>query len=262
MIAEKGMIGRLKTEHEQFQKYAEMNSNFSFKVTKMIMGTDVPSVYELNYKVRSFTGINENNTPVFGDVHRFNFDLSNNYPYVKPALFAITPVWHPNIKYFDPLKGRICFNWEVMGNHTMLHLLLMLNDILTYENYFAKIGEFPYPEDLEVAKWVNEYGDPKGYIDELRRYHEISSNGVDNINKSSDDTRTIENRVQSFIQQLFDSNDDAMMVNIEEIEPVFLLKRFQDENNAMQVQPSPELISLISNETDRLKNEGKIWVIL
>lgn len=262
MIAtERGIIGRLKTEYEQFQKYTEMNSNFSFKVTKTIMGTNVPCIYELTYKVRTFTGINEDNTPVYGDVHRFSFDLSNNYPHVKPALFSMTPVWHPNIKYFDPLKGRICFNYEVMGNHTMLHLLLMLNDMLTYENYFAKIGEEPYPEDLEVARWVNEYGDPKGYIDELRRYHDVNRNKVSNTNSSSD-SHTVEDRIQMFIQQLFNSNGDAMIVNAEDIEPAFLFKRFQDENNAVQVQQNPELISLISNETDRLKNEGKIWVML
>src|SRR5688572_14701307 len=104
MSAVKGTLGRLKAEQAQFEKYAELNKNFSFRVLQNIMGTDVPAVYELTYRLRTFTSINEDNSPNYGDEHRFSFDLNNNYPFVKPALYATTPVWHPNIKYFDPQK--------------------------------------------------------------------------------------------------------------------------------------------------------------
>ena len=37
--------------------------------------------------------------------------------------------------------------------------------MIQYKNYHAKLGQDPYPEDVEAAKWVTNYAEPRGLID-------------------------------------------------------------------------------------------------
>lgn len=166
MIAEKGVIARLKTEHEQLKRCSEMCNKISFIVTENVPNTDTPCAYELVFKVKTFIGIYPDHSPMFGYSHGVCLDISDNYPYKKPFFQMMTPVWHPNILCHGPRKGSIDFNAERID--TALSCLASLHHMLTYRDYYAEIDSYPYPEDLDVAKWVKDYGEPMGFIDELR----------------------------------------------------------------------------------------------
>jgi ubiquitin-protein ligase len=254
----KGTIQRLANELAQFEIYKGMTDFFSYNVLKYHPeANDVPISYELTFKLRSFIGINSDNTPVFGENHKFEFDLGNNYPLQKPVLKSKTDIWHPNIKFFNPGKGRICFNWDVLSNHGMLHLLIMLEDMLKYDNYFALGDTPPYPEDQEVALWVREYGEPLGYIEKLIKYHMEN----DQKNSSEDKPKTIEDTIKYFLLDFFSRIGDPALVDEDDLDSDKLLNIFKNFNQALPNTNDKELTSIINFQIEGFKEEGKIWVM-
>ena len=139
----------------------------------------LPTAYRVTYRLRSICGVQrpeepeEPNPPVFADTFLMHIGLPDNYPSVDglPAFRFLTrdddgrPVphpWHPNIRYYGEFAGRVCLNMPdtytdlVWGVERVAHYL-------RYDLYHAR-NEAPFPEDLRVAQWVVEQGEPKGWI--------------------------------------------------------------------------------------------------
>ena len=82
--------------------------------------------------------------------------------------------WHPNIRYYGDFAGRVCLNAEAFGSFTDLSWYIdRVARYLTFETYHAKIGVPPFPEDDTVAEWVIKQAEPQGWIEELKKYHNV-----------------------------------------------------------------------------------------
>lgn len=124
----------------------------------------VPRQYSISYNVKSIVGVDENNDPVYDDLHEMIITYPPKFPFEAPMLKMKSDAWHPNIKSSGPFKGRICSNTDNFGKgYTLDKLALRIGEFLQYKNYHA-IDTPPYPEDAEVAKWVREHGEVKGFF--------------------------------------------------------------------------------------------------
>ncbi len=265
-----GVNRRKLNELALVKEYMDFNPDFSYRVLKYKVGeSDIPEIFEFTFNMRSFVGIQADDTPIIGEKHVFTFDMGGKYPMQKPELLALTYVWHPNIKFYHT-KRSVCFNWDATGNVTVFHILSMLYDMLRYDNYWAE-NEPPYPDDLEVALWVRKVGEPKGYIKQLKDYYielENLQNAKINDGDLSKDQNTrsrlsLEESLVRFVHEyLAEMGSFPIMPQHEELNPALIWERFVKENNALNSDDKTEPSSrfgLISLEIDRLINEGKIY---
>ena len=142
----------------------------------------LPTSYLVDYRIRSICGVENverlgepgvQNPPIFADGFRMSLTLPQSYPCVDgaPEFRFLTadaggnPIphpWHPNIRYFGPMAGRVCLN----VNDTWTGLAWgvgRIADYLRYDRYHA-VAEPPYPEDMQVAAWVVRQGEPNEWI--------------------------------------------------------------------------------------------------
>ena len=142
----------------------------------------LPVGYLIDYHLRSICGVDHEdqlnepgvmNTPVFATGFQMKIELPSGYPDVDapPSLQFLTATtdgkdiphpWHPNIRYFGDVAGRVCLNMA----DTYADLcwgVVRVASYLRYDTYHA-IMENPYPEDLKVAAWVRYQGEPNGWI--------------------------------------------------------------------------------------------------
>ena len=114
----------------------------------------LPTEYVVKYDIRSICGIDASGTPLFAPCFTMKITLPPDYPQIDaPPEFRFVEAdgsrhlpWHPNIRYYDDMAGRVC-----------------LNMYLRYELYHA-LPTPPYPEDLKVAEWVRKQGEPNEWI--------------------------------------------------------------------------------------------------
>lgn len=142
----------------------------------------LPIRYIVDYHIHSICGVTNVeqlnqpgvcNQPLYADCFRMAIDLPDAFPCIDgaPVFRFLTedengqPLlhpWHPNIRFFGPMAGRVCLN----RTDTYTDLVWGVKRIatyLTYERYHA-MAEPPYPEDLQVAAWVIRQAEPMGWI--------------------------------------------------------------------------------------------------
>lgn len=142
----------------------------------------LPVRYRVDYYLRSICGVEQverlgeigvQNRPVFARHFILLLDLPPTYPCVDGAPvyhFQVTdwegkPIphpWHPNIRYFGDMAGRVCLNME----DTYTDLAWGVERIAEYLRYnlYHAVSEPPYPEDMQVAAWVIRQGEPNEWI--------------------------------------------------------------------------------------------------
>ena len=129
---------------------------------------NIPVKYHVHYNIKSITGIDEDQNPIFGNHHTLEISFPPRYPLVPCAIKMVSPVWHPNIKSDGNYKGRICGNVKNFGKAYDLSLLVLrIGEILQYKNYHAEHIP-PYPEDAKVAEWVVSYAEPNDIVSNLK----------------------------------------------------------------------------------------------
>ena len=132
----------------------------------------LPVSYLIDYQIRSICGVTEierlnetgiTNLPLYANRFLMQIDLPANYPCVDgaPRFHFLTtdddghPIphpWHPNIRYFGDMAGRVCIN--MADTYTdLLWGVRRVASYLRYDTYHATL-EPPYPEDLQVAAWM------------------------------------------------------------------------------------------------------------
>lgn len=141
-----------------------------------------PVRYRVEYHLRSLCGVEQveklgekgvANRPLFADAFQMEIVLPPAYPCVDGApefRFLTTddagqPIphpWHPNIRYFGPMAGRVCLNM----NDTYTDLAWGVDRIAQYLRYdlYHAVSEPPYPEDMQVAAWVIRQGEPNEWV--------------------------------------------------------------------------------------------------
>lgn len=142
----------------------------------------LPVRYLVDYHLHSICGVENverlgerdvENPPVFADGFRMEIDLPANYPCIDgvPVFRFLSadqdgrPLphpWHPNIRYFGDMAGRVCLNMD----DTYTDLAWGVDRIAGYLRYdlYHAVSEPPFPEDLQVAAWVIRQGEPKEWI--------------------------------------------------------------------------------------------------
>ena len=142
----------------------------------------LPVRYRVDYRIRSICGVEQverlgeagvENPPLFAEAFRMDIVLPANYPCVDgspefrfqirdEAGKPLPHPWHPNIRWFGDMAGRVCLNMD----DTYTDLAWGVDRIagyLRYEVYHA-VSEPPFPEDMQVAAWVIRQGEPKEWI--------------------------------------------------------------------------------------------------
>lgn len=156
---------RLAKEHLAMIALAEKSTVIAWEV-KGTTDTKVkiPLVYHVHYNIKSITGIDEEQNPIYGNQHTAELTLPTRYPMEPCQLYMKTDIWHPNIKSEGKFVGRICGNARNFGkSYTLDNLTIRIGEILQYKNYLAAFVP-PYPEDSKVAKWVNTFAEPNGIV--------------------------------------------------------------------------------------------------
>lgn len=162
------MTGRQRRRQYEWQKLealAEQRNDIAIIVTaRDELG--IPTAYSIDFHIHSICGVGDDGSPEFADHFTMQLVIPENYPQVDaPPQFRfvgnVLP-WHPNIKYYGEMAGRVCINQL----NTFTDLAWGVERValyLRYELYHA-LPEPPYPEDLKVAEWVRHIGEPKNYI--------------------------------------------------------------------------------------------------
>ena len=204
---------RLAKEHELIEELCSRSNKISYKIIKQFGGLP-PEGYEITYDgVKSIIGINQDNTPVYGEYHVAEIVFPPEYPSSDgpPKCTMKTDAWHPNIRAKNPRKGRICINSKLLGAwHTLDFLILRIGHMLQYKNYHA-IDQDPWPEDPDVAKWVREYAEPKNIVNLLNN---ISVDNTELLKPISSEQST--NIDQMYFQKRI-SDDISEEIEIDDI---------------------------------------------
>ena len=187
-----GREARLLYEWEKIDEYCQRSKDVSYLVRKTTP-KGLPVLYEVEYRIHSFSGVNDpdeqgQQVPEFDDKFLMNIYIPNNYPNIDSKLefkFALKDIngkkiphpWHPNIRYFGDFAGRVCLTTNLYGSYTDLAWYIRrVKHYLKYEAFHDDENKPPFPEDLTVAKWVREQG--KKYIKDLQDYHKKNNTEI------------------------------------------------------------------------------------
>lgn len=179
----KGRNARLLAEWMSIDKLFGEDGEVSYSVVKR-NAFGLPVVYCVEYRIRSFCGIAPKDgqgleKPLTADKFLMEICLPNNYPSADgfPSFRFLTHdasgneiahPWHPNIRYYGDYAGRVCLSAAACGTYTDLAWYIgRVRDYLEYNRYHA-LNVAPFPEDMEVAKWVTCQAEPNKWIDKLK----------------------------------------------------------------------------------------------
>ena len=177
-----GRNRRLLHEWQQMSEQLSARNDILWSVRRT-NAEGLPVSYLVDYHIRSICGVTDverlgengmENRPLYAECFRMVIDLPDAFPCIDgaPVFRFLTedeeghPIphpWHPNIRFFRPMAGRVCLN----RTDTYTDLVWGVKRIatyLTYERYHA-VAEPPYPEDMQVAAWVIRQAEPKGWIE-------------------------------------------------------------------------------------------------
>jgi len=165
---------RLAREHMSVDQIK--SDRIKWRVKEKSTKLNIPIKYEVDFHVKSIIGINEDLSPIYGDKHTIEIEFPAKFPLETFKAKTLTPIWHPNIKWDGPTKGRICTNNHSFGRgYDIFWLILRIGEIIQYKNYLAE-NVRPYPEEPKAAKWVLEYAEPKGIVNRDEKIAIDSSN--------------------------------------------------------------------------------------
>jgi|GEM_PF-1243411 len=154
-------------EHERIHKLVQANRDvISYEVTQNSkIYPHPPTVYHITYSLESFIGIEDDETtPIRGKVHEMRLALPTNFPEQTVECKMLTPVWHPNFRFFGPFKGDICTNHKGFGGlYELDEFLIRIGEFLQYKRYLAEDRK-PWPEDPKVARWVRDTAEAEDIV--------------------------------------------------------------------------------------------------
>ncbi len=176
-----GRNRRLYNEWKRIEQRLKGRDDISYTVER-VNSESLPVSYRVVYNILSICGVsnvehlNEAgvvNEPIFARRFIMDIDIPANYPCIDGApVFRfltkdesgndIAHPWHPNIRYFGSFAGKVCIN-ALNTNVDIAWCIERIAYYLRYELYQAII-EPPYPEDMNVARWVLKQGEPKEWI--------------------------------------------------------------------------------------------------
>jgi ubiquitin-protein ligase len=147
-------IRRLRGDHELMQKLVAQSDLIEFKATSARQGLP-PETYIVTYKCKGIASVDRSGNPKFGNLHRVEIYLHNQYPQRWPGMKWLTPIWHPNINH---INGSVCVDaaWWT-ASRSLDRLVIMIGEMVQYKNYHDDPTKPPFPWDPEAARWCREY---------------------------------------------------------------------------------------------------------
>jgi len=111
--------------------------------------------YFVTYHCKGIIGVDKQGNPKFGNKHRVEIYLHNQYPQRWPGMKWLTPIWHPNINH---LNGTVCIDaaWWT-ASRSLDRLVLMIGEMVEYKNFHDDPTKPPFPWDPEAARWCRAY---------------------------------------------------------------------------------------------------------
>lgn len=155
---------RYADDHLKMLELSVRSKIIDWEIRETVTPLKIPSVYHVHYHLRSITGLNDEQLPIYGDHHIMELSITTRYPVEPCKAYMLTDVWHPNIKSEGKFKGRICVNVKGFGlTYSLDQVVLRVGEILQFKNYLAEFVP-PYPEDEKAAKWVREFAEPNDIL--------------------------------------------------------------------------------------------------
>lgn len=165
----KGRQRRLLNEWTDIQNAIAERDDIKVEV-EQTNAAGLPTSYRVTFFIRSICGTDDDDKPLFAPRFVMMITLPPDYPQVDaPPEFRFVKTidchnmpWHPNIRYFGDMAGRVCLN----RLNTFTSLAWGIERValyLRYELYHA-LPTPPYPEDIKVAEWVRKKGEPNEWI--------------------------------------------------------------------------------------------------
>lgn len=145
---------RLKADYERMRQLEGRTSLISFEAQSVHKGVP-PERYIVTFKCKSIVGVSRRGEPKFGNHHKVEVYLHNQYPQRWPGLKWLTPIWHPNINH---LNGSVCIDaaWWTAAR-SLDRLIVMMGEMLQYKNFHDDPTKPPFPWDPEAARWCRAY---------------------------------------------------------------------------------------------------------
>ncbi len=186
-----GRNRRLLNEWRRLEERLQYRSDIVCRVSAT-NAQQLPIGYVVEYNIRSICSVEhvekmddptETHTPVFADHFVMQIDIPDQYPCVDaPPAFHFLSIddqgheiphpWHPNIRFFGEMAGRVCINMA----DTFTDLIWGVERVAHYLRYdtYRAISAPPYPEDLKVATWVLREAEPNGWLSFSQQKSQIS----------------------------------------------------------------------------------------
>ncbi len=176
----KGRNLRLFNEWKSIDEGLSKRDDIDYQIDKLNL-SGLPVEYTIHYHIKSICGVedidklnecNVVNVPIFANEFFMKIFIPAAYPCADaPFEFVfktsengkeISHPWHPNIRYFGEMAGRVCLN--KLDNFTdIVWYIKRVASYLSYERYCATL-EAPYPEDLKVAQWVRQQAEQNDWL--------------------------------------------------------------------------------------------------
>jgi len=157
---------RLKKERLALEKLTAESDYVKAIPIERVEGSE-PERYRIEFSCRGIERIDAAQNPVFSDHHEVSILCDESFPSDVPKLRWETPIWHPNIQHGEP--KAVCVNKaEWLGGMGLDDLVRLMFEMVQYKNYHADAESQPFPLDLDVARWVREFAEPRGIVDKRR----------------------------------------------------------------------------------------------
>jgi hypothetical protein len=118
--------------------------------------------YIITFTCKGLSRLSPDGIPELSEHHEMKLEFSSSFPANEPSLLWMTDIWHPNIGH---QTHHVCTN-ELSNwypQKSLMDFVVGIGEMVQYKRYFAR-AEPPFPEDREVAKWVREVAEPKGWV--------------------------------------------------------------------------------------------------
>lgn len=154
MVNASPRMRRLKGDFDLMTQLAAQSDVITFDAKPVRPGMP-PEKYVVTFRCRGIVGIDKNGNPKYGEIHRVEIYLHNQYPQRWPGLKWLTPIWHPNINH---LNGSVCIDaaWWT-ASRSLDRLVVMLGEMVEYKNFHDDPKKPPFPWDADAARWSRLY---------------------------------------------------------------------------------------------------------
>jgi len=161
---------RLLKEFIELSRFLKNTNKIFFEVIEWDKKS-IPRKFMISYLIDSIIGVNEDYQPVIGNNHQLHIEIPNQFPNGELISRFKTDIWHPNVKYDGPMKGRVQmlnfdnseFSQMMSTSMVLINTIMNIGKMLQYKIYHAKSIP-PFPEDFKVAKWVTEFAEKKEIV--------------------------------------------------------------------------------------------------